>query len=92
MAVFVTRFIQPTSAGGTVETVKGTISGERYSVFFTYVDANGELHVNPEDGTYNIPKNSICLISGDRTPTVTGGAQKLSGTGFFITGDFSAII
>lgn len=89
--VFVTRLVQPASAGGTVETVKGTISGGRTAVFFTYVDVNGELHENLMDGTYNIPKNSICLISGDRTPTVTGGAQNLSGTGFFITGDFSAI-
>ena len=88
--VFVTRLVQPASAGGTVETVKGTISGGRYTVLFTYVDVNGELHENLGNGTYNIPKNSICLIIGDRTPTVTGGAQILSGYGFFITGDFSA--
>lgn len=73
-------------------TVKGTINSARYAIFFTYVDINGEFHENLGSGIYDVPKNSICLIDGDRNPTITGDAEPINGYAYFITGDFSAII
>lgn len=76
------------AGGGSVETVTGTVTSGRFAAMVSFVDADGVLQESVGEGQYEIPKNSIILAGGDSSPTTSGSIQRITGKGYFVSGDF----
>ena len=92
MAVFMTRLVQPVSESGGIELVTGVFTSGSSRNYLNVYYSNGtpELQYAESSGnteTIQVLKNTIVVLVGDASRTLSGGISKTDGV-YFVTGDF----